>query len=1282
MYASTTCKVTMRFVLEIRDEKLLSHLRWNSYLSDRYKLLYIATPKVACTSLKWWFAALEGYSKDLSTATDSSESSPELVIHDVFHKIAPNVTGLAPEALAEALTSDAYFRFAVVRNPYKRIFSAWQSKLLLREPLQIRPYLKCDFFYITVENKDDVARAFEAFLEHLVSREAPHYWDVHWTPQAMLLRPDLISYSKLVQIEHAQELSAALAEHLGPEIPDPFAARSFNESLIPYLPEFITEKSEELIRFLYAQDFDLFGYAHQKPAAKEKFSVEQLGIALRAVNLIRGRHQRMAEIRSDYDRRIVAVNQVVAEHDVRIAELVQSVTERNVRIAELVQSVTERDVRIAERDVRIAERDVRITELNRAIAVRNNQIAGLDQAIAERNGRIAVLNQSMIERESVIAGLHQSMAAVRTTETDKDRQIHELSRVVERLKDSDARIAEILNSKSWRLTEPFRAFRRCLPYRMQKQTAGPVNGGSALPQSATGGFPLGVPHEIAAQAGADFDADFYCKAYPDIHGQDPYVHYIRHGKKEGRLPCAPGLLEVDGLEKLDRSRETVLIVSHEASRSGAPILALNIAEHFHSRYNVIALSLRGGDLMADFQDKCDIVLQPFPQAYNPYIVSAVLANLLPRLGIKFAVVNSIVSRAVLPVLARCFIPSLCLVHEFASYTHPRNAIREVLLWASQVVFSARIVYENNAVQCEELKKSRTVILPQGRCKVPAKQELEVDDHRRLEIRKLLRPASLPENTVVILGAGAVQLRKGVDLFLACAARVVSLHPENPFRFVWVGNGFNPDVDMVYSVYLQDQITRAGLEDHVCFAGEIPEIDLAYQFSDILFLSSRLDPLPNVAIDAMTFRLPVVCFDNTTGIADLLKENGLGEDCVIPYLDIEMAASRLVSLIDDADQRIALGENCEKIGEKLFDMESYVGSLERQAQECVASQKTEKFECSVIEEDGSFDLDFYSPPAWPVLNRSEAVRVFVRSWASGVDRRKPFPGFHPGIYADHQGISLSNVNPLAAYIEAGKPEGPWLCELIQPSSRGTGGNIQSLRAALHLHVFFVELFTDILDRLELQNLDLDLLISVPSAEVAEQVGAATGGYTKGSVDIRIVPNRGRDIGPLLTEFSKTILNNYDVIGHVHTKKSGDVKDSTMGKTWFKFLLENLIGEEFPMATIILDKFAENQSIGLVFPDDPWVVGWSGNNKIAEGLARRFDILELPERHFNFPLGTMFWARTEALKPLFTEQLSWEDYPEEPLPYDGTLLHAIERLLPFVAQKTGYRLAMTNVPGITR
>jgi lipopolysaccharide biosynthesis protein len=74
--------------------------------------------------------------------------------------------------------------------------------------------------------------------------------------------------------------------------------------------------------------------------------------------------------------------------------------------------------------------------------------------------------------------------------------------------------------------------------------------------------------------------------------------------------------------------------------------------------------------------------------------------------------------------------------------------------------------------------------------------------------------------------------------------------------------------------------------------------------------------------------------------------------------------------------------------------------------------------------------------------------------------------------------------------------------------------------------------------------------------------------------------------------------------------------------------------------------------------------------------------LPKTTFNFPLGTMFWARTAALKPLLELGLLWDDYPAEPVPGDGSLLHALERLLPFVVEKAGFRSLVTHVPGITR
>lgn len=323
----------------VEDNNVREYLRWNSFYSAKHKLVYISVPKAACTTLKWWFAALEGAASELLAATDSIECDPELVIHDNFYKVAPSVTGLPFELLSEVLTSETNFRFAVVRNPYKRIFSAWQDKLLLCEPSNIPPYRGCKFLNISIESASDIADSFEAFLEHLMNHEAPNYWNHHWTPQTMLLRPDLVSYTMISKIESLSDLSQSLANHLPPGTPNPFSTRHANKNLIPYRREFISDRSVELIRFLYRMDFDVFDYDLEPPKSDKEFSSDQLEVALHAIEIIRGRHQRIGEIRSTLQARMAILEQRLGESDAKIVGLKQAMSEYDDKIVNLGQVI-------------------------------------------------------------------------------------------------------------------------------------------------------------------------------------------------------------------------------------------------------------------------------------------------------------------------------------------------------------------------------------------------------------------------------------------------------------------------------------------------------------------------------------------------------------------------------------------------------------------------------------------------------------------------------------------------------------------------------------------------------------------------------------------------------------------------------------------------------------------------------------------------------------------------------------------------------------------------------
>ncbi|WP_236189920.1 glycoside hydrolase family 99-like domain-containing protein [Pseudomonas pharyngis] len=460
------------------EAAVFNYLRWSGYRSEQHKLFYVSTPKVACTSLKWWFASLVGCSKALSEITDSAESNPDQIVHEM-HRVAPHVTGLAPAELREALTSDSYFRFAVVRNPYKRIFSAWQSKLLLQEPQQVGPYLQRDFYHQPLRDANDIALAFEGFLEHLASQEAPTYWDQHWTPQVMLLRPDLISYSVLTKIEEAPRLSKALAEHLGEFIPDPFADRRANESLIPYLPEFVTERSASLIRTLYAEDFAVLGYDTEPPKAKETFTHDELMLALRAIKLIRGRHQSLGERSA----RIVALGQTVATLEAKIASL-------DAYAAESATQITEFRLVAEKREAEIDKLTRQIDNLKTQLVVGEEEIARIQ-----------------LQKDAEVAAARQ-----------------ELQKAYE--------------SRSWRVTLPLR--RSGVLARRTLRRLSNTSLGKAI--QVLRERRARVDESAISLLGASelFDNSYYLTQNPDVkdQGVDPLVHYLNDGWKEGRNPSA------------------------------------------------------------------------------------------------------------------------------------------------------------------------------------------------------------------------------------------------------------------------------------------------------------------------------------------------------------------------------------------------------------------------------------------------------------------------------------------------------------------------------------------------------------------------------------------------------------------------------------------------------------------------------------------------------------------------------------------------------------------------
>lgn len=112
----------------------------------------------------------------------------------------------------------------------------------------------------------------------------------------------------------------------------------------------------------------------------------------------------------------------------------------------------------------------------------------------------------------------------------------------------------------------------------------------------------------------------------------------------------------------------------------------------------------------------------------------------------------------------------------------------------------------------------------------------------------------------------------------------------------------------------------------CGCRSTPDIETAYRLADVLMLPSRLGPLPNVAIDALSVGLPVLSFDKATGVAELLHSVGLGESCVAPDLDLAAMTQRLVDLARSADVHQTVRDQYVRLAQYRLDMGKYVASL--------------------------------------------------------------------------------------------------------------------------------------------------------------------------------------------------------------------------------------------------------------------------------------------------------------------------------------------------------------------
>jgi GT2 family glycosyltransferase len=302
--------------------------------------------------------------------------------------------------------------------------------------------------------------------------------------------------------------------------------------------------------------------------------------------------------------------------------------------------------------------------------------------------------------------------------------------------------------------------------------------------------------------------------------------------------------------------------------------------------------------------------------------------------------------------------------------------------------------------------------------------------------------------------------------------------------------------------------------------------------------------------------------------------------------------------------------------------------------------------------------------------------------------------------EYPDVAAIDMEPLNHFLHYGYSEGRKPCAMPRmleapyfrygPSEYGARGKPLLIDAdvnlnkgfshtiGVHLHLYYIDLSDEFISHLKSIPTKFDLFISIPKGKYnIDECKAHFCSDLKllNKLEVRETENIGRDIFPFIVEFGKELLS-YDVILHIHSKKSPQTKT----KGWRRFLLHYTLGSR-SITTQILNAFNDDEKLGAFFP--AYFYGttrqplWGGNGSIVQEqldrLGFNYDMNYCPD----YPAGSFFWARSEALRPLLDGQYNANDFDNEAGQFDGTLAHGFERLFGVIPLVLNYTTNMSFV-----
>ena len=385
----------------------------------------------------------------------------------------------------------------------------------------------------------------------------------------------------------------------------------------------------------------------------------------------------------------------------------------------------------------------------------------------------------------------------------------------------------------------------------------------------------------------------------------------------GRMRMYSQLVKaVARLKRIETGR-TIALITHELTSSGSSLLLMNLCDYYCKKgYKVVILTENTQPAAKEIQESLQKAYAVLRLNYRRSTRMRAL-HALYKAGVRCAIGNTVLAGTFAQELNAVGIRSTFLIHEMwasLNILDAREIARQIIQYGDKVLFPSQIVrdsfFEYAGMDCDEKKIS---ILPQG-CRAEFKPGLS-----RAEARTALRSRfSLETNARILVGAGAINFGKGMDMCLPVLKKLAMKEDGAPFYMLWAGAINQKDP---YFLWLQVQIRALQLEDRIHFLGFISDAARYAEVlmgGDVFYLSSREDSFPSVLIEAACAQIPALAYEGSGGGADYITQHRTG--LCVPMGDVDAACHAILEMCETPE--LYANEATKTRAEKKFAFSEY------------------------------------------------------------------------------------------------------------------------------------------------------------------------------------------------------------------------------------------------------------------------------------------------------------------------------------------------------------------------